>query len=170
MAHRHLFSFVVREKAGIRLEKTWRENFFVVAREVKIFGTKTKNFSRVFSPKHAPQSDRFRLVICRQQEASHQDFLFLNIGIGIIFSYCLRSIKKHKTEMGNHLVAPCYTQILFCRPDGRLLIFKYVQKVRWYLTQNKREVDSMLIRLHVQQNSIYQQNQLTISHLRESML
>ncbi|MCE8188042.1 DUF1661 domain-containing protein [Porphyromonas gingivalis] len=37
-------------------------------REVKIFGTKTKNFSRVFSPKHAPQSDRFRLVICRQQE------------------------------------------------------------------------------------------------------
>ncbi|ATR96004.1 hypothetical protein CS548_02235 [Porphyromonas gingivalis] len=72
--------------------------------------------------------------------------------------------------MGNHLVAPCYTQILFCRPDGRLLIFKYVQKVRWYLTQNKREVDSMLIRLHVQQNSIYQQNQLTISHLRESML
>ncbi|WP_153007166.1 DUF1661 domain-containing protein [Porphyromonas gingivalis] len=37
-------------------------------REVKIFGTKTKNFSRVFSPKHAPQSDRFRLVIFRQQE------------------------------------------------------------------------------------------------------
>ncbi|MCE8175343.1 DUF1661 domain-containing protein [Porphyromonas gingivalis] len=35
-------------------------------REVKIFGTKTKNFSRVFSPKHAPQSDHFRLVICRQ--------------------------------------------------------------------------------------------------------
>ncbi|WP_369794178.1 MULTISPECIES: DUF1661 domain-containing protein [Porphyromonas] len=37
-------------------------------REVKIFGTKAKNLSRVFSPKHAPQSDRFRLVICRQQE------------------------------------------------------------------------------------------------------
>nr|WP_262909501.1 DUF1661 domain-containing protein [Porphyromonas gingivalis] len=48
------------------MEKTWRENFFVVAREVKIFGPKTKNFSRVFSPKHAPQSDRFRLVIFRQ--------------------------------------------------------------------------------------------------------
>ncbi|WP_308586416.1 DUF1661 domain-containing protein, partial [uncultured Porphyromonas sp.] len=69
MAHRHLFSFVVREKARIRLRKTWCGKTFLLEREVKIFGTKTKNFSRVFSPKHAPQSDRFRLVICRQQEA-----------------------------------------------------------------------------------------------------
>ncbi|WP_371326863.1 DUF1661 domain-containing protein [Porphyromonas gingivalis] len=68
MAHRHLFSFVVREKARIRLRKTWCGKTFLLEREVKIFGTKTKNFSRVFSPKHAPQFDRFRLVICRQQE------------------------------------------------------------------------------------------------------
>ncbi|WP_152567915.1 DUF1661 domain-containing protein [Porphyromonas gulae] len=87
MGHRQLFSFVVREKDGIRLEKTWREKNFVLEREVKIFGTKAKNLSRVFSPKHAPQSDRFRLVICRQLETPHQDFLFLNIGLGIIFSY-----------------------------------------------------------------------------------
>ncbi|WP_232518920.1 DUF1661 domain-containing protein [Porphyromonas gingivalis] len=59
-------SIAAYEKAGIRLEKTWREKTFLLEREVKIFGTKTKNFSRVFSPKHAPQSDHFRLVICRQ--------------------------------------------------------------------------------------------------------
>ncbi|WP_394364750.1 DUF1661 domain-containing protein [Porphyromonas gulae] len=62
------FLYVVREKTGIWLPKTWREKNFVLEREVKIFGTKAKNLSRVFSPKHAPQSDRFRLVICRQQE------------------------------------------------------------------------------------------------------
>ncbi|WP_394797952.1 DUF1661 domain-containing protein [Porphyromonas gingivalis] len=48
------------------MRKTWCGKTFLLEREVKIFGTKTKNFSRVFSPKHAPQSDHFRLVICRQ--------------------------------------------------------------------------------------------------------
>ena len=49
---------VVRKQAWFAFEKEWRENFFVLARELKIFGTKTKKFSRVFSRKHEPQSGR----------------------------------------------------------------------------------------------------------------
>ncbi|KGN68179.1 hypothetical protein HR09_08410 [Porphyromonas gulae] len=40
--------FIVHKIRWKWFEKTWREKVFLLVREVKIFGTKTKNFSRVF--------------------------------------------------------------------------------------------------------------------------
>ncbi|WP_394358691.1 DUF1661 domain-containing protein [Porphyromonas gulae] len=44
------------------LQKTWRGKFFVLAWEVKILRAGTKEFSRHFSGKHAPQSEHFWFV------------------------------------------------------------------------------------------------------------
>ncbi|WP_394358697.1 DUF1661 domain-containing protein [Porphyromonas gulae] len=45
--------------------KTWRENFFVLARHLKNFQTKTKKFSRHFFRKHEPQSEDFWFLFPR---------------------------------------------------------------------------------------------------------
>nr|WP_234220551.1 DUF1661 domain-containing protein [Porphyromonas gingivalis] len=45
----------------------WRENFSVLARERKNSHATTKKFSRRFSGKHAPQSERFWFVFPKPQ-------------------------------------------------------------------------------------------------------
>ncbi|ERJ65806.1 hypothetical protein HMPREF1555_01300, partial [Porphyromonas gingivalis F0570] len=55
-----LSTFFSTRQDHSQYRKTWRVNFSVLAREVKISRAATKKFSRRFSGKHAPQSERFR--------------------------------------------------------------------------------------------------------------
>ena len=58
---RQSLAFTREKKDHSQYRKTWRVNFSVLAREQKNSRAATKKFSRRFSGKHAPQSERFRL-------------------------------------------------------------------------------------------------------------